>query len=185
MKKLVFSLVVALFAMTSISAQRLFTRDGKIYFNATSENSPEKIEAAHTGGTFVLDVPTGKVEMAVLIKGFYMEKALMQEHFNENYMESSKFPKASFKGALTDLTAVNFAADGNYAATVSGQLTIHGVTQNVSTPVNFKISGGQVSATCNFSVILKDYGIDIPSLVADKLANQASISIAVESLKPL
>jgi polyisoprenoid-binding protein YceI len=186
MKKLIFSLCIAVLAIGAVSAQgKLFTRDAKVYFNATAENSPETIEAAHTGGTFVFDKSNGRLEMAVLIKGFYFERALMQEHFNENYMESSKFPKANFKGALTDLSAVNFAADGTYNANVSGQLTIHGVTQTVSTPVQFIIAGGAVSATCNFSVTLKDYGIEIPSLVSDKVGKVARISIKVENLQTI
>lgn len=186
MKKLIFSLCFAILAGSTAFAQgKLFTRDGKVYFNATAENSPETIEAAHTSGTFVLDKTSGKFEMAVLIKGFYFERALMQEHFNENYMESSKYPKATFRGALTDLSAVNFAADGTYNANVSGQLTMHGVSQTVSTPVQFTVAGGVVSGSCNFSVTLKDYSIDIPSLVTDKVGKVARISIKLENLQAL
>ena len=184
-KKAFFAAMLAAFALTTATAQgKLFTRDGKVYFNATAPNSPEKVEAAHTGGTFVLDKASGKIEMAVLIKGFYFEKALMQEHFNENYMESDKFPKASFKGALADLSKVNFGADGKYEVTVSGELTIHGVTKPVSTVVAFTVAGGAVTGAANFAVTLADYDVKIPSLVSDKIGKQANISITVD-LKPL
>ncbi len=184
LKKMFFLAAFAALTLGSAQAQKLFTRDGKVYFNATSEGSPEKIEAAHTAGTFVLDQASGKLEMAVLIKGFYFERALMQEHFNENYMESSKFPKASFKGQLDKLTDVNFTKDGTYKTTVSGEMTIHGVTQKTSTPVTITVQGGAVKAEANFYVVLKDYQVDIPSVVADKVAKQATISVSVD-LKPM
>jgi type 1 fimbria pilin len=185
MKKLFFVAFIALFAQAAAFAQgKLMTRDGKVYFNATSESSPEKIEAAHTAGTFVLDQATGNLQMAVLIKGFYFESALMQEHFNENYMESSKFPKSTFSGKIDNLADVDFTKDGTYKTTVNGTMELHGVKQKVATPVVFTIKSGAVSAACNFPVALKDYGVDIPSLVADKVAKVANISIAVD-LKPM
>jgi type 1 fimbria pilin len=186
MKKLFFVAFIALFAQATTFAQsgKLMTRDGKVYFNATSESSPEKIEAAHNAGTFVLDQATGNLQMAVLIKGFYFESALMQEHFNENYMESGKFPKSTFSGKLDNLAEVDFTKDGTYKTTVSGSMELHGVKQKVSTPVVFTIKSGVVSAACNFAVALKDYKVDIPSLVADKVAKVANISIAVD-LKPM
>ena len=132
----------------------------------------------------MLDEATGNLEMAVLIKGFSFERALMQEHFNENYLESSKFPKASFKGKLDKVSDVNFTKDGTYIASASGDLTIHGVTQKVSTPVTITVKGGAVSAAAKFALTLKDYGIEIPSLVADKVGKQANLSVTVD-LKPM
>ena len=172
------------FVLPAAQAQKLFTRSGKVYFNATAPSSPEVIEASHNGGTFVLDQTTGNLEMAVLIKGFSFERALMQEHFNENYLESSKFPKATFKGKVDKIAEVNFTKDGSYTTNISGDLTIHGVTQKVSTPVIFTVKGGAVSAATKFALTLKDYGIEIPSLVADKVGKQANLSISVD-LKPM
>ena len=83
-------------------------------------------------GTIVVEQSSGRVEASVLIKGFLFDKSLMQEHFNENYMESSKFPKASFKGKIDNLSAVNFGQDGTYNAQISGDLTMHGVTKPVT-----------------------------------------------------
>ena len=133
---------------------------------------------------FVLDQATGNLEMAVLIKGFSFERALMQEHFNENYLESSKFPKASFKGKLDKVSDVNFTKDGSYTTNVSGDMTIHGVTQKVSTPVIITVKDGAVSAATKFSLTLKDYGIEVPSLVADKVGKQANLAVNVD-LKPM
>jgi hypothetical protein len=181
-KQLFLWVAFSIFMVATAQAQskKLFTRDGKVYFNATAQNSPEKIEAAHTGGTFIMDLSSGNVEMAVLLKGFYFEKALMQEHFNENYLETSKYPKASFRGKLTNLAEVDFSKDGTYKTSVSGDFTLHGVVKKLTTPVTFTVAGGKVSAVANFVVEFSDYKIDIPSLVSDKLAKQANISVSLD-----
>lgn len=184
LKKMFFMAALIALIVPSADAQKLFTRSGKVYFNATAPSSPEVIEASHTSGTFVLDQATGNLEMAVLIKGFSFERALMQEHFNENYMESSKFPKATFKGKLDKVAEVNFTKDGTYTTNISGALTIHGVTQKVNTPVNIIVKGGAVSAATKFTLNLQDYGIEVPSLVADKVGKQATLAIDVD-LKPM
>lgn len=95
-----------------------------------------------------------------------------------NYLKSSKFPKATFKGKIDDLSAVNFDKDGTYTTAISGDLSLHGVTKQVKTMATFKVKSGKVSASANFNAALSDYGINIPSVVADKLAKEAKISFA-------
>ncbi|HNM24837.1 MAG TPA: YceI family protein [Saprospiraceae bacterium] len=176
--------VLLLLAMPGgLFAQKWFSRDAKVYFDATTKNSPERIEATNKSGTIVVEQSSGRVEASVLIKGFLFDKSLMQEHFNENYMESSKFPKASFKGKIDNLSAVNFGQDGTYNAQISGDLTMHGVTKPVKTTATFKVKGGKISTSANFNVTLSDFGIDVPSVVADKLAKEAKISFAGDLAK--
>ena len=100
MKKTLLFILLAAGTITSLSAQKYFTRDGMISFTASSPL--EKIDATNKGATAVIDAASGALEFAVLIKGFIFEKALMQEHFNENYLESGKYPKATFKGKIAD-----------------------------------------------------------------------------------
>ena len=120
--------IAAFFVFTNAaSAQKFFTRDGKVKFDATAAASPEKIDALSNSATAVLDAANGNFQWAVLVKGFQFEKSLMQEHFNENYLESGKHPKATFVGKITNLGEVNLAKDGTYNAIVSGQMTVHGV----------------------------------------------------------
>ena len=177
--------LLAAFALPiAVSAQRLFTRDARVYFDATSKGSPEKVDATNKSGTMVVDVASGRVESVVLMNNFIFEKALMQEHFNENYMESSKFPKATFKGKIEDTGKVNFSQDGNYSASLAGDFMLHGVTKKVQIPVTFQVKGGKVSGSANFKVSLAEYGISIPSVVADKLAKEAKISIECK-LEPM
>ncbi|HMS53412.1 MAG TPA: YceI family protein, partial [Chitinophagales bacterium] len=101
----------------------------------------------------------------------------MQEHFNENYVESDKFPKSTFKGSITNLSDINFSQDGSYDANVSGSLTLHGVTQAISTSGKIIITNGQPQVECTFTILLSDYGISIPAVVKNNISNIIGISI--------
>lgn len=94
------ALFLALTLPGMLAAQRLFTRDAKVHFDATSKNSPERVGATNKSGTLVVDIAAARVESAVLMTNVLFEKALMQEHFNENYVESAKYPKSTFKGKI-------------------------------------------------------------------------------------
>ena len=175
MKKL-FLLALLFFAFgTAVQAQRFFTRDAKIQFN--SDTPMEKIEGVNKSGTAVIDTKTGRMEWKVLVKNFLFEKALMQEHFNENYMESSKFPNATFKGSIADLSAVNFGKDGAYKVTVKGTMTIHGVSKEIEVPGTITVKNGTLLISSNFSVACADYGIQIPSVVRDNIAKEIAVII--------
>ena len=178
MKKLFFCLFTFSILTVSLQAQKYFTRNGEIDFQ--SETPLEKIEAKNKSVTAVLDIESGRVEFAALIKAFEFEKALMQEHFNENYMESSQFPKAVFKGQLTDFDARQLTHDGNYTATVSGELTMHGETRPVSTEARFHVKDGRVAAVTEFSVLVADYKIEIPAVVRDNIAKEVLINVKVD-----
>lgn len=174
MKTINILLLVFLFA-ASLNGQKYFTKQGHISF--TSNAPLEKIEAENHKATCVIDTDTGKMEWAVLIKAFNFEKALMQEHFNENYMESSKYPKATFKGTIDDIESVDFATDGNYTVNVTGHLTIHGVTQDLATNAEFRILNGEVKGSSLFTILVADYEIDIPKVVKDNIAKEVEISV--------
>ena len=162
--------------LTQVQAQdKLLTRNGTISF---SSRAPlENIEANSQTAVSVIDKKTGQVEFSVLIRSFTFEKALMQEHFNENYLESDKYPKALFKGRIDDLSKINFERDGKYAVNITGQLTIHGETQSVTTTAMLSVQKSNVLANANFSILLSDYKISIPSLVADKVSKKVNISV--------
>ncbi len=168
----------------SAGAQKYFTKTGKISFDATTSSSPEKIEGINKTSTCVLDAKSGAIQFAVLMKGFLFERALMEEHFNENYVESNKFPKAEFKGTISNNEAVNYSKDGTYAVTVKGKLTMHGVTKDVETAGKLVVQGGKIQASATFNAALADYNVAIPGLVADKVAKTAKIGVDC-SLEPL
>lgn len=179
MKKII--LAITLLASISASAQtKFFTKKGKVSFDATAANSPEQIRAINENAISVIDVSSGAMEFMVSMTAFNFEKALMQEHFNENYVESEKFPKANFKGTITNMKEVNLAKDGTYPVTVKGNMTLHGVTKEVTATGSLTTKGGAiVSGKSEFKVVFSDFKIDIPKVVTDKLATEGKIKVDV------
>lgn len=182
MQNVLFSVMIVLSCASSIVAQKYFTRTGNISFY--SDTPIEKIEAHNKSANCVLDMSTGKLEFSVLIKGFQFEKALMQEHFNENYMESNTYPKAVFKGQIENFKKPDLTKNGKYPVSVTGELTMHGVTKNVTSEAILEVSGDALLAKSNFTVAVADYNISIPSLVKDKIAKTVKISVDAK-LEPL
>lgn len=180
--RIILLLVILLTAGLQISAQRYFTRDGKISFS--SDATMEKIGAVNNKVSSVLDVKTGDVEFAVLIKSFHFEKALMEDHFNENYLESSKFPKATFKGKITNITDLNLNVNGDYRAAVQGDLTIHGVTKPVQASARLSVLNDTIHATSTFDIAVADYNIEIPKVVRENIAKIVQIQVEI-TYKPL
>lgn len=177
MNKLIFSICLFFIAGTASSQDKYFTKTGKINFNATAPSSPEKIDAVNKSSICVMDIKTGNIQFSLLMKGFEFERALMQEHFNENYVESNKFPKAEFKGIIVNNAVINYAKDGVYPVKVKGKLSMHGETKDVETEGKITIRGGKISAIAEFVVTLSDYKVSIPQLVADKVSKTAKINI--------
>ncbi|MFN8289334.1 MAG: YceI family protein [Chitinophagaceae bacterium] len=184
MKNLLVLIGLSVAVSGTVSAQKYFTKNGTIGFDATSSSSPEKIEGINRSATCVIDTKSGAIQFAVLMKGFAFERALMEEHFNENYAESSKYPKSEFRGKLKDVEDIDFTKDGSYTLKVKGDLTLHGQTKEVETTGTLVVKGGKISAAASFDVKLSDFEISIPGLVADKVAKIAKINVSV-SLEPL
>jgi polyisoprenoid-binding protein YceI len=181
-----FFLAAMLLITGMLQAQdKYFTKTGKINFDATAPASPENITAVNKSVTVVMDIKTGAIQFAVLMKGFEFERALMQEHFNENYVESGTFPKAEFKGTIQNNQQVDYSKDGSYNVKVKGMLTMHGETREVEANGIVKVSGGKIYITSAFNVLLADYKITVPKLVEDKVGKNAKISIdcTMEPLK--
>ena len=174
-KKCILGMAFLLSATIGFAQDRYFTKTGKIDFY--SKAPMEDIEAKNKTVTAVIDTKTGAMQFAVQMKGFEFEKKLMQEHFNENYVESDKFPKGEFKGSITNNQDINYAKDGSYPARVKGKLTIHGVTKEVETSGTIKVAGGKLDASSTFNILLSDYDIKIPSVVKDKVSNNVKIVV--------
>ncbi len=177
MKKIIFLLSITIITLTAAAQDKYFTKTGKIHFDATSPKSPEKIDGINKSVICVLDTKTGNLQFSALMEGFEFERALMQEHFNENYVESNKFPKAEFKGTITNNGAVNYIKDGIYPVKVNGKLAIHGETKVIETNGTVSIKNGKINTVAEFAVNLADYRITIPQLVADKVAKTATIKV--------
>lgn len=174
--RFVFLFFLAVLTIPAFAQDKYFTREAKVKF--TSDTPMEKIEGANKATSCVLDIATGKMEWKSLIKGFKFEKALMEEHFNENYMESTKYPNATFKGEITNLNEVNFRQDGKYNAKVKGKMTMHGVTKDIEVPGTVKVSQGKIEVSSNFTVKCEDYNIAIPALVKDNIAKEIKVLVS-------
>ena len=161
-------------------AQKKTTTSATISFDATT-----KLDALPKGDnkTVVasLDTKKGTVAFESVVKSFSFANPKMQEHFNSGmWMDSDKFPKATFKGTITNLADVKFATDGTYKANVTGDLTIHGVTKPVTTTATVVVSGKTVTTTSDFTVALADYGVNGPAIGAGKVATDPKITVVAE-----
>ncbi len=180
MKSLKFSILGLTLAFFTVqaNAQKFFSRTGKVKFETDSKM--EKIEAKSNTASVVIDLGTGDMEVAMLVKSFNFDKALMQEHFNENYIESTKFPKSSFKGKIINIKDVNLAKDGPVEVQYEGQLTLHGVTKPLEDKATLYVGGGKINAYAKFKIPLEDYEITIPALVKDNIGKKAHIEVKAE-----
>jgi hypothetical protein len=184
MKRIFFLISLSLLTLAVSAQDKYFTKTGKIHFDATTPSSPEKIDGVNKSSICVIDTKTGNIQFSLLMKGFEFERALMQEHFNENYVESNKFPKTEFKGMITNNSSVNYSKDGVYPVKVKGSLTMHGETKDVVADGKLTVKAGKISANADFPVTLADFKVTIPQLVADKVAKTAKITVDCQ-LDPL
>ena len=182
MKKLLFLGFLSFLVISTINAQKFYTKNGKISFFSSA--SMENIEAHNRSVSTVVDAGTGDVQFSVLMKGFEFKKALMQEHFNEKYVESDKFPKSSFTGKIVNNGDIRYAVNGTYNAQVKGKLTIHGVTREVDIPGTITVTDGKLSIRSTFNVLVADYNISIPKIYKDNIAKSIRVSVDC-SLSPM
>ncbi len=180
--KIIALLFIGIISLSSANAQKYMTKTGHIKFY--SETPIETIEADNNQVNAALDSQTGDFVFKVLIKSFQFEKALMQEHFNENYMESDKFPNSTFQGKVTNLSDVNFAKEGSYDVTIEGDLTIHGVTKKISEKGTFTVKAGdKIEGKSKFNVKPADYDIKIPGAVVKNIAETLEVTVNIELAK--
>ncbi len=170
MKKLIFILFIS-FSL-GMYGQKYITKTGILNFEASTP-AFEPVKAQHNTTTAILDVSNGNVAVLALVKGFRFKNALMEEHFNENYMESDNFPKASFTGVIVDFKADDLGAEKEY--TVKGKLTIHGETKEIETPITLSKDGDSITMKTSFSAAPGDFNIEIPSVVKEKISESIAI----------
>jgi polyisoprenoid-binding protein YceI len=174
MKEVIIS-ALFLLAGNLVFSQKMITRTGEVKFEA-SMPAFEEVAATNKTTSCILEKSTGDFVALTLIKSFKFKAPLMEEHFNENYMESSKFPKATFKGKILNFDSKKLSASKT-AYDLEGDLTIHGVTKKIKTKINLTLSGAKILATSAISVKPQDYKIEIPGLVKGKIAENVKVSM--------
>jgi hypothetical protein len=175
MKNLI--LVLAILSMChQAQSQILMTKNGTISFH--SHTFLEDIDALNDKVMAVIDGGKKNIAFSLFMNQFDFPRKLMQQHFNENYVESDKYPKATFSGAYTE--DADLSKDGTYAVKVNGKLTIHGVTKNVLIPATLNVQGGVITGTAVFKLNPTDYNIDIPFIVRDKIEKENTVKVKAE-----
>ena len=178
--KYLFSLLAGLWLAGAAPAHaqgKYLTKTGQVsFFSATPI---EDIDARHQQVAAVVDLGTGQMAFSMLMKGFVFKRTLMQEHFNENYVESDKYPKATFAGRLVAFDAATLTTAGPHPVQVAGDLTLHGVTRKVQVPGTLELKNGRLLAEAAFPVASADYNIEIPLLVRNNIAKVISVRVAL------
>jgi len=163
------------FISLSVFSQKLYTKSGKISFESSSPL--EAIEAKSDKAVVLINKETSEVKAQVLVKTFDFPNNLMEEHFNENYLHTGKYPKATFIGKMTNPSVINWTKDGTYTVDVKGRMTMHGVSKDQTVKAVMVIKNKVASFGSSFVITTADYGIKIPRIVRNKIAKTAKIKI--------
>lgn len=175
MKKNIF-LVLLCVSVTAFSQQKMISKSGNITFEA-SVPSFEEVKATNQSVTVVLNPVTGEIASLALMKGFRFKVALMEEHFNENYIESDKYPKAIFKGKIEGFDANSLTANSKDFI-IKGKLELHGKAVDVNASAKMSKTASGINLVSNFSVNASDFNISIPAIVKNKVDNKVTIQLA-------
>ena len=130
----------------------------------------------------VVDAATGEVVIIVKMTDFKFEKKRMQEHFNENYVESERYPKATFNWTITNNVEIDYTTSGTYKVQVTGDMTIHGITRVISTKGSVEVTGQGITARTEFQLNPEDYNIKIPKVVRKNIAESMEINAELPCL---
>ena len=172
--KIVKLLILFVITLSSFS-QQYITRDGITEFDG-SKAAFEPIKAKNNSSISIIDIESGGIAALIYIKDFDFRLGLMQEHFNENYLESNKFPKSTFEGDIKDFDFNKLTNDfKNYS--IQGKLTIKGVTQIVNTEAQLRLIDEKLELKCNFNILLSDFKIKIPRVVFKKIDEKVKINL--------
>ena len=172
MNKAILLLSIAILPLV-VNAQIYLAKDCEITF--FSQAPMENIEAVNKAAKPILNASTGDIQVKIAIQGFQFDKPLMQEHFNENYMESDKFPNAIYKGKINE--KIDYTKDGITKVTVTGKMTIHGIEKEKNIDGTVSIKGQQVIIDTKFNIHIADYNIKIPNVVVKNIAEDVEVKL--------
>lgn len=176
MKRLMWLLILAF--PGSVGAQKYISETSAVTF--FSKATIEDIAARNEKAMAMLDAGTGDVACSIPVKDFVFEKSLMQEHFNEKYMETEKYPKASFQGKVKGFV---LSSAGPQSVTAVGKLTVHGVTRDVEVPGTLEVKGDRIVLQAKFMITLEDYNVKRPQVLWKNIAEAVEVMLDF-TLKP-
>ena len=176
--KYILILLLGISSTLGVLSQDIYAlKSGKVNFFAGTP--VEDIDATNTKLISYLNIKTGEVVVNMPSNEFVFKSALMQEHFNENYMESEKYPKSEFKGKIINIKSLDLSKSGEYKLQVEGNFTIHGVTKNKKIDFIIINKEGKIQADSKFQVALADHKIDRPQIVWEKLAENVQVTLTL------
>lgn len=161
------------FTLSTFKAQIYTAKPGGTNITFFSEAPLENIEAVNKSATIVLKAPSD-IQISMSIKNFKFKNALMEEHFNENYMESEKYPKCVFRGKINE--PVDFTKDGESKVTVTGKMELHGVTRDVTMDAVIRKAGEDLRLSSKFKIKVADYNITVPSMYVKNIAEVVDVT---------
>jgi hypothetical protein len=163
--------------VSTVSAQsKYLDKNGILTFEA-SEQLFEEVKAVNKTVTAIYDEGTNQIAALALIKGFSFKNSLMEEHFNENYIESNTYPKATFKGILVDFDTAEGLTEENKEVKVKGILEVRGKEKEIKSVVTMRKIDNVISMTGEFKVTPADFDIDIPKIVRNKIAKEVHVKL--------
>jgi len=182
MKKICTVLILSVMMLSTFAQGKYLTKTGYIKFYSHTAIEDITAEVEKVGS--IINSENGEVFISLAMTDFDFEKELMEEHFNENYVESEKFPKSSFKGTIVNNSEVDYESKGSYTVNIEGDMTIHDVTNKVSTEGTIQVTKNGIVAKASFMLNPEDYEIKIPKMVRNKIANNLEITVDM-SYKPM
>jgi polyisoprenoid-binding protein YceI len=168
-----------LFCGLQAKAQMFMAQNGEVSF--FSKTPLEDIDALNKQVGSIINTDNNEVAVQMRVTSFVFPNKLMQEHFNENYLESDKFPSATFKGKIREVLDLNIP--GTYAVTAAGTASIHGITKPIELKGTILSTGNQLTLNCQFEIKLVDYKIDIPRIVFAKIAEVIRVTSKINYTK--
>lgn len=169
------SILLMHLSLASAQDTLYFTRTGHIYFISATDIID--IDANNRQVGSFLNIRTGEMVFTLLMKSFEFTLPMAEEHFNENYVESEKYPKSTFQGQILQVDEIDLTKPGKYTVDVAGDLSIHGVKKPVQVQGELEVQDGVIRAEAEFSILLKDYKIKVPRIVDDKVAKTIPIRV--------
>lgn len=157
------------------SQDKRITKTGQITFEA-SVPSFEEVKAVNQTISCILNTKTGEIASLALMKGFHFKRALMEEHFNENFVESDQFPKAIFKGMIKDFNIAAIDSQGT-KYTINGTLNLHGEIKQINVTALIKKIGSDLELTSTFNLNPNDFNIKIPKIIQPKMAETVQVKV--------
>jgi len=175
MKKRYLVFFILLFVNQIFSQEIFLEKDGYVSF--FSHSLVEDIKADNNQVLSIVDTKTGEISIQLLMRSFLFKKALMQQHFNESYVESHKYPKAIFKGYILNLKELN---SENSETVIKGILAVHGNDKEISVRAKVEITDGHINISGDFMVEVATFDIKIPSVVRNNIAKIIKVTFNLQ-----